>query len=220
MCLDNCPFTPVVGDIKGLAEAVQNPTAVKVIAAGVGLVPGAGDLAGKGSKAADRARDIQKAAGAARQGRTTTAVVETAGGGFVLLTRPWYGRATPSCCHKERNLLENSNANNGGHPFLKFRLEADDDGWSPVGVECIPAIEHEGGVYEVMVPPLFLKDIAVGDQITVNLDDENCVTAWTHKSRFSRSTILAVEGRRVRSSAPLRRPWRCPVPRVPRSSAQ
>ena len=70
MCFENCPtgilftpsqsqaiigtiadFTPVVGDIKGIAEAVQNPTAVNVIAAGVGLIPGAGDLAGKGLKA-------------------------------------------------------------------------------------------------------------------------------------------------------------------------
>ena len=44
-------FTPVVGDIKGFYEAYQDPTAINVISAGLGLVPGVGDLAGKGLKA-------------------------------------------------------------------------------------------------------------------------------------------------------------------------
>jgi RHS repeat-associated protein len=40
-------FTPILGDIKGIVEAIQNPTAVNIAAAVVGLVPVAGDLAGK-----------------------------------------------------------------------------------------------------------------------------------------------------------------------------
>ncbi len=47
-------FTPVVGDIKGIVEAVQNPSAVNVIAAGVGLVPILGDAAAKVIKGADK----------------------------------------------------------------------------------------------------------------------------------------------------------------------
>jgi hypothetical protein len=40
-------FTPVVGDAKGIAEAVMNPTPINVTAAGVGMIPGIGDAAGK-----------------------------------------------------------------------------------------------------------------------------------------------------------------------------
>jgi hypothetical protein len=37
-------FTPVVGDIKGIGEAIQHPTPANIVGAGIGLVPGAGDL--------------------------------------------------------------------------------------------------------------------------------------------------------------------------------
>jgi hypothetical protein len=43
----------VVGDIKGAAEAIQNPTPANVVGAVVGLVPGAGDLAKGVLKQAD-----------------------------------------------------------------------------------------------------------------------------------------------------------------------
>jgi RHS repeat-associated protein len=44
-------FTPGVGDAKAVVEAVQDPTAVNISAAVVGLVPGVGDLTGKAIKA-------------------------------------------------------------------------------------------------------------------------------------------------------------------------
>jgi len=44
-------FTPVVSDIKGIVEAIQDPSAVNIIAAGVGLFPGVGDVAAKSLKA-------------------------------------------------------------------------------------------------------------------------------------------------------------------------
>jgi RHS repeat-associated protein len=53
-------FTPIVGDIKGIAEAIADPSAVKITAAVVGIVPGAGDVAGKVIKSAD---DVVEAAG-------------------------------------------------------------------------------------------------------------------------------------------------------------
>ena len=40
-------FIPVIGDAKSAYTAYQNPTAVNVIIAAIGIVPGAGDLAGK-----------------------------------------------------------------------------------------------------------------------------------------------------------------------------
>ena len=46
-------FTPVIGDIKGIVEAYQNPTLANVSAAVVGLVPIVGDGAGKVIKNAD-----------------------------------------------------------------------------------------------------------------------------------------------------------------------
>jgi RHS repeat-associated protein len=43
-------FIPGVNDFKGVADAIQDPSPINVIAAGVGLVPGAGDVAAKGLK--------------------------------------------------------------------------------------------------------------------------------------------------------------------------
>jgi RHS repeat-associated protein len=45
-------FLPVIGDVKAGVEAIQNPTAVNVTVAAVGLVPGAGDAVGKVAKGA------------------------------------------------------------------------------------------------------------------------------------------------------------------------
>ncbi|WP_300391212.1 RHS repeat-associated core domain-containing protein [Henriciella sp.] len=43
-------FTPIVGDIKGIGEAIADPTFVNFAAAVVGLAPGVGDVAAKGMK--------------------------------------------------------------------------------------------------------------------------------------------------------------------------
>lgn len=56
-------FVPVVGDIKAGVEAIQNPSAVTITAAVVGLVPGLGDAAAKGIKAGGNITE-----GAARSG--------------------------------------------------------------------------------------------------------------------------------------------------------
>ena len=78
--------------------------------------------------------------------------------------------------------------------FLKFRLDADDSGWPPVGSESIPVIGHEDGTYEVAVPPLFVKGISVGDCISADVDDENYVRNWSHRSLSKRSTIWILKG--------------------------
>lgn len=78
--------------------------------------------------------------------------------------------------------------------FLQFRLDIDADGWPPFGSESLPVTEHETGIFEVMVPPLFLKDLSVGDRISVDLDDENYVTNWAHESQSDRSTIWLLKG--------------------------
>jgi hypothetical protein len=43
-------FTPGVGDVKAIAEAIADPSAVNVTVAAVGMVPGIGDAAGKAIK--------------------------------------------------------------------------------------------------------------------------------------------------------------------------
>jgi hypothetical protein len=46
---------------------------------------------------------------------------------------------------------------------LQFSLDVE-GGWPPVGSESLPFIERLEG-FELMVPPLFVKDLAVGDVI-------------------------------------------------------
>lgn len=65
---------PIVGDIKGIVEAVQEPSLLNIAAVGIGLIPGAGDVVSKGLKvggeiaenaakgAADLAADAARAA--------------------------------------------------------------------------------------------------------------------------------------------------------------
>ncbi|PRH81414.1 hypothetical protein C6N40_12900 [Arenimonas caeni] len=55
-------FTPILGDGKAIGEAIADPTAVNVIAAVVGVVPGAGDLAGKALKKAAKVFSKEKQA--------------------------------------------------------------------------------------------------------------------------------------------------------------
>jgi uncharacterized spore protein YtfJ len=43
-------FVPLIGDAKAIKEAADDPTAINIIAAGVGFVPGGGDFASKGIK--------------------------------------------------------------------------------------------------------------------------------------------------------------------------
>ncbi len=49
-------FTPIIGDAKGIWEAIKDPTPVNIIAAGVGLAGPWGDAAAKGLKAAAKAK--------------------------------------------------------------------------------------------------------------------------------------------------------------------
>jgi len=60
-------FTPIVSDIKGIVEAVQNPTVANVVAAVVGLVPGPGDAVAKVIKTADKVGDVGKGLAAANR---------------------------------------------------------------------------------------------------------------------------------------------------------
>jgi Domain of unknown function (DUF4265) len=76
---------------------------------------------------------------------------------------------------------------------LEFALEVIDD-WPPVGLECIPAQVRFNG-YEVLAPPLFVKNLSVGDVI-VTVDGEvglegksELIWLWRHVQKSSHSTI-------------------------------
>jgi hypothetical protein len=70
---------------------------------------------------------------------------------------------------------------------LMFVLEID-DGWPPVAKECMTCSDCESG-YRIEVPPLFIKDLSVGDVISIERNDEGEVSAWSHVEKSMRSTI-------------------------------
>lgn len=77
-------FTPVVGDVKGVVEAIREPTVRNIVAAGVGFIPIVGDVIGKGIKNADHlvevAGELDRLKGGVRQGRVqgdANAILET-----------------------------------------------------------------------------------------------------------------------------------------------
>lgn len=57
---------------------------------------------------------------------------------------------------------------------LKFPLDVEDD-WPPVAVEGLPFDVALGG-YVATVPPLFVKDLSVGDVIAVEIGDDGTAT--------------------------------------------
>lgn len=78
--------------------------------------------------------------------------------------------------------------------YIIFRLNADDDGWPPVGAESLPVNERSAGVFEVLKVPIFVADISVEDQIRPLFDDEGYVIHWKHQKRSKRSTIWIAKG--------------------------
>ena len=53
-------FTPIIGDIKGIVEAIRDPTPVNIIAAGIGLAGPWGDAAARALKTGARLADAAK----------------------------------------------------------------------------------------------------------------------------------------------------------------
>jgi hypothetical protein len=62
------------------------------------------------------------------------------------------------------------------------------DGWPPVSVECLAFASRKDG-YELLIAPLFVKGLAVGDLIRFTADDEGRVFEWSHVSKSPNSTI-------------------------------
>ena len=63
-----------------------------------------------------------------------------------------------------------------------------DDGWPPVAKECMTCTDSGSG-YRIEVPPLFIKNLSVGDIISVERNEDNEVVAWSHVEKSMRSTV-------------------------------
>lgn len=107
--------------------------------------------------------------------------------------------------------------NKNSNTFLNFRLEIDGDGWPPVGSESLPFIEREHGLFELTVPPLFLKGLSVGDCISVDFDNEEYVSGWKCISPSRRSTVWLLKGSATNFQLTLEnlKRLRCNVERFP-----
>jgi Domain of unknown function (DUF4265) len=77
---------------------------------------------------------------------------------------------------------------------LLFPLVVHADGWPPVGSESIPAEVHTSGNLSILNPPLFVKDLSVGDLISVEFDDQGAVSDWKHVQRSGNSTVWVLQG--------------------------
>lgn len=69
---------------------------------------------------------------------------------------------------------------------LSFPLDVE-DGWPPVAVECLPFEVVRGGL-RLLVPPLFVKKLSVGDVIEVK-ERQGQIESWKAKRPSKQSTI-------------------------------
>jgi hypothetical protein len=71
---------------------------------------------------------------------------------------------------------------------LNFRLEIDEDGWPPAGAECLH-VEPVPQGYQIKNFPIFIKNLAYDDIISVQLDEEGYVSDWRMIEESGHSTI-------------------------------
>ena len=77
---------------------------------------------------------------------------------------------------------------------LTFRLEVE-DGWPPVAAEGIPCADGRTGL-RITVPPLFIKGLAVEDEIEVLDESDGQVLSWKTTKTSGHSTIWVLPNKR------------------------
>lgn len=70
---------------------------------------------------------------------------------------------------------------------LNFALEVE-DGWPPVATECLQ-FEKTGLSHTLLVAPLFIEDLSVGDELQVVSESEGIVHEWRHLRKSRNSTV-------------------------------
>jgi hypothetical protein len=79
--------------------------------------------------------------------------------------------------------------NSDSNQVLSFTFPLiDEDGWPPVSAESLPFLVSEEG-FRLQAPPLFIRDMSVGDVLNITFVPENVVESWNHVYRSARSTI-------------------------------
>lgn len=71
---------------------------------------------------------------------------------------------------------------------LHFKLDIEDD-WPPFAIEGVPCTYLKGNNYRIETPPLFIKNISVGDVVAVTFNAEQEVVTWVHIAKSNRTTI-------------------------------
>ena len=81
---------------------------------------------------------------------------------------------------------------------LQFPFDVE-DGWPPVGSESLPFDRLSIG-YKCLSPPLFVKNLSVGDIIEIKEDDVGFISHWSHLHKSDHSTIWLL---RLKNSPPI-----------------
>jgi len=96
-----------------------------------------------------------------------------------------------------RNVMTESNVRKNSSS-LAFSLKVE-DGWPPVAVENVPFEKTDTGC-RILVPPIFVKGISVGDIIEIIKTENREIKTWEHIKKSNRTTIWL---RRMRDSKKL-----------------
>ena len=78
--------------------------------------------------------------------------------------------------------------------MLSFPLAADEDGWPPFGSETLPVKVVRHGVFTVLTPPFFVKDLSADDTIEATIAADGSVTDWHHSRRSCNTTVWVLQG--------------------------
>lgn len=70
---------------------------------------------------------------------------------------------------------------------LGFPLQVE-DGWPPVAKEVLPFSKCEDG-YRLEAAPLFVKNLSVGDVISIDCAEGESVETWRHVEQSAHTTI-------------------------------
>ena len=75
---------------------------------------------------------------------------------------------------------------------LFFQLQQDEDGWPPVAVEGLWCQSLDDGHFRVETCPLFVKNVSVGDVITVQHDEQGEIVSHTLVTPSENSTLWII----------------------------
>ncbi|MYV96822.1 DUF4265 domain-containing protein [Streptomyces sp. SID3343] len=73
-----------------------------------------------------------------------------------------------------------------------FALDRDEDGWPPVGVESLWAVDVGEGLVRIDNVPFFVRDLALGDIVRTRVDSEDGRLHFRERLRWSGNCTVRV----------------------------